>query len=339
VIDRRSVELKRWQRYFVAAATVNPLWQRWKSDFWWKYRLALRLRSHNSRRVLRQVTEPYDLVVQIFGLFHTQGAPYVIYIDNTNELSRRHWPEWVGVEGGALERLYAWEREVYRGALHVFAQGTPHARSAVSFYGVPEERVSVVGGGANFETLPEPPAGPRQPVILFVGRDWRRKGGPGLIEAFRVVHARRPDVRLQVVGTDEAPQDEPGVEVFGTIDRRDRLAELYAQASVFCLPSRYDPYGLSISEAMAYGLPCIVTRVGALHEVVLDRETGLVIPPEDSEALAGAMLELVDDPDRAARLGAAGRQRVERHQNWDAVAERMTPGLERAAELARSGGG
>lgn len=282
--------------------------------------------------------EPFDLVVQIFGLFQTQGAPYVVYIDNTIELSRQHWPRWVGVEGKALERLYEWERPIYQDALHVFAQGTPHAESVVSFYGVPEERVSVVGGGANFETLPDLPKSVRQPVILFVGRDWVRKGGPRLIEAFRTVRAQRPELRLQIVGTDEAPSDEPGVEVLGTIESRQRLAELYARASVFCLPSRYDPYGLSISEAMAYGLPCIVTRVGALDEVVLDGETGLVVPPEDTGALANALLRLVDDPDYAARLGLAGRERVEWHQNWDAVAQRMTPGLTHAAEVARLAG-
>lgn len=334
LVDRRSVELSKLQRFLVAAATVNPSWPKWKSDFWWKYRLALRLRSRNSARALARVEEPFDLAVQIFGLFQTRGAPYVVYIDNTNELSRRHWEEWVLVEGRALERLYDWERGLYRDALHVFAQGSPHAESVVSFYGVPEDRVSVVGGGANFEVLPDLAGAPREPVVLFVGRDWARKGGPRLIEAFRAVHSRRPDVRLQIVGTDDAPRGEPGVEVFGTIESRERLAELYARASVFCLPSRYDPYGLSISEAMAYGLPCIVTRVGALDEVVLDGETGIVIPPEDTEALVEAMLRLLEAPDEAARLGAAGRRRVELHQNWDAAAGRMEPGLERAAALA-----
>ena len=169
-----------------------------------------------------------------------------------------------------------------------------------------------------------------------MGRDWTRKGGPRLIEAFRAVHAQRPDVRLQIVGTDEAPSDEPGVEVLGTVESRERLADLYARASVFCLPSRYDPYGLSISEAMAYGLPCVITRVGALDEVVLDGETGIVIPPEDTGALSAALLRLVDHPEEAARLGHAGRLRVERHQNWDAAAGRMGPGLERALELSRS---
>ena len=78
---------------------------------------------------MQRVDEPFDLVVQIFGLFRTRSARYVLYIDNTVELSRRHWPEWVAVEGRALERLYDWERRLYREALLVFSQGTPAARS------------------------------------------------------------------------------------------------------------------------------------------------------------------------------------------------------------------
>ena len=334
LVDRRGVDLTRLQRLFVAAATFHPTRDRWIPRFYWKGRLALNLRSWNSRRVLRGIDEPFDLVVQIFGVFRTRGARYVLYIDNTIQLSRSHWPYWVPVEGRALERLYEWERRLYGDALHVFTQGTPAAQSVISFYDVPEERVSVVGGGANFDVLPDPPGGPREPVVLYVGADWGRKGGDRLVEAFRKVHAKRPDARLQIVGT-TVPKEEPGIEVIGFVSDRERLADLYARASVFCLPSRFEPYGLAPVEAMAYELPCVVTRVGALDEVVLDGETGLVVAPEDTDALAGALLRLLDDPDYARRLGANGRSRVETHQNWDAVVERMTPDLERAATSSR----
>jgi starch synthase len=330
VVDRRGVDLTPVQRYLVAAVTFHPERSRWRTRFNWGGRLALRLRSRNSARAVRQVGEPFDLAVQMFGLFQTGGAPYVVYTDNTAEVSRRHWPDWVDVEGRALERIYEWERRLYRGALHAFTMGAAPARSLVSFYGVPEEQVTVVGGGATFEALPEPSRDKREPVILFVGSDWRRKGGDVLLEAFRTVRASRPDARLQVVGADDPPA-EAGVEVLGFVDDRPRIAELYARASVYCLPSRFEPYGLSVIEAMAHELPCVVSSVGGLTDIVLDGETGLVVPPEDSSALAGALLRLLEDADYATRLGRNGRARVEHHQNWDAVVERMEPGLELAA--------
>jgi glycosyltransferase involved in cell wall biosynthesis len=217
--------------------------------------------------------------------------------------------------------------------------GRPAAESVVSFYGVPEERVSVVGGGFAFDELPERSSRPREPLVLYVGADWRRKGGNRLVEAFRRVRAARPDARLAIAGTDEPPA-EPGVEVLGRVADRQALADLYARASVYCLPSRFEPYGLSVLEGMAHELPCVVTDVGALPEIVRDGETGLVVPPGDTAALAAALHRLIDDPAHARRLGTNGRERVEREHTWDAVVERMAPGLERAAgrRPARRGG-
>jgi glycosyltransferase involved in cell wall biosynthesis len=328
--ERRGVDLTRSQRYLLAAASFHPDRHRWRTRFNWGGRVALGLRSRNSARVLREVREPFDFVVQTFGLFQTRGAPYVIYTDNTVDLSRRHYPAWVDVSDRSLEGIYEWERGLYGGALHLFTMGQAPASSLASFYGVPEERVSAVGGGATFERLPERSSGPREPVILFVGNDWLRKGGDVLLEAFRLVHARRPDARLQIVGTDD-PAEAPGVEVLGFVDDRRRIADLYARASVYAMPSRFEPYGLSVIEAMAHELPCVVTRVGGLAEIVVDGETGLVVPPEDAGTLAAALLRLLEDSEFATRLGHNGRSRVEHHQNWDAVVERMQPGLELAA--------
>ena len=335
LVARHGVDLTRAQRALLAAATFHPSRDTWRDRLYWKGRLALNLRSLNSRRALRRVDEPFDLVLQIFGLFRTQGARYALYVDNTVELSRRHWPDWVAVEGRALERLYEWERRLYGDALHIFTLGGPAARSVVDFYDVPQERVTVVGGGANFDVLPDRPTSSREPTVLYVGSDWRRKGGDVLIDAFRRVRSGHPEARLQIVGTEE-PAAEDGVEVLGFLRDRDRVADTYARASVFCLPSRFEPYGLAPIEAMAHELPCVVTP-GALAEVVLDGETGIVVPPEDPVALAGALSRLLDDPGYARRLGTNGRARVEEHLTWDAVAERMTPGLERVVSGGPAG--
>jgi glycosyltransferase involved in cell wall biosynthesis len=334
-VARNGVELTRLQRYLLAAATFHPDRDRWRDRLYWRGRLALRLRSRNSRRVLAGIQKPFDLVVQNFGLFHTRGAPYVIYIDNTAHLSRSHWPRWVAVEGRALERLYAWERSLYREALFAFTQGGPAAQDLVDFYGVAPERVRAVGGGPTFESLPPRRESERDPVVLFVGGDWERKGGDVLLEAFATVRQRLPEARLQIVGP-SLPRSEPGVEALGFVSDKARLADLYSRAGVYCLPSRFEPWGLSVSDAMAHELPCVVTRVGGLPDAVLDGETGLVVAPEDPEALAAALLRLLEDKSFATRLGRNGRSRIEHHQNWDGVVERMQPGLEQAA--GRRGG-
>jgi alpha-maltose-1-phosphate synthase len=205
--------------------------------------------------------------------------------------------------------------------------GRPVARSVVDDYGVPEGRVTAVGAGVNFDRLPEPRHHPGDPIVLFVGREFHRKGGDRLIEAFRAVRSRVPAARLQIVGPAEAPK-EPGVEALGPIDDRERLAELYANARVFSLPARFEPYGLVVLEAMAHGLPCVVTSVGALPEMVEDGRTGHLVAPNDGRALAAQLLRCIEEPEYAARLGTAGRQRVERHYTWGRVVERIAPILD-----------
>lgn len=333
MVDRAGVDLTRGQRYLIAAATFHPNRDRWRARLYWGGRLALKARTHNSRRAVRRTKQPFDLAVQVFGLFHTQDAPFVLYVDNTVHLSRRHWPEWVDIQGRALDRLYAWERDLYSDALHIFTLATPAARSLIDFYGVPEDRVAVVGAGASFDELPEPRREAREPVVIYVGSDWLRKGGDVLVDAFRRVRAAHPEARLQLIGTEE-PAPEDGIEVLGFVRDRERLADLYARASVFCLPSRFEPYGLAAVEAMAHELPCVVTP-GAPAEIVEDGETGIVVPHEDPVALAGALSRLLEDAPYARRLGTSGRSRVEDHLTWDAVVERMTPGLQQAAGQPR----
>lgn len=293
------------------------------------------MRSRNSRVRLTGIGQPYHAVLQVHALFQTRGAPYILYVDNTHQQSVLGWPVWNPLHGRDLERWYAWERATYEEALHIFTMGEPPVTSLVGFYDIPRERVPNVGGGANFETLPALSSSVRQPVILFVGHDFARKGGDQLLAAFRRVRAQMPEARLQIVGTSVVPA-EPGVEVLGRIDDRRRVADLYAQASIFFLPPYFEPYALVLMEAMAHGLPCVSTGVCGIPEIVVDGETGLLVPPGDSAALAAALLRLLGDPAHATQFGVAGRRRVEQHLNWDRVADRMSPVLDRLGGSKRA---
>lgn len=328
MVERIDTRLSRWQTGRVALQTFHPVRARWQERYF-KNLPALELQSRNSRTQLTQITQPYDVVMQVYGLFRTMGAPYVMYIDNTHRQSVEEWPEWNPLRGKQLERWYAFEQATYAGALHLFTMGEPARQALLTFYNIPPERVTNVGGGVNFDHLPtlQPPEHEREPVILFVGREYRRKGGDLLVDAFRQVRAQMPNARLQIVGTTEAPH-EPGVEVLGTINNRQQIADLYARAQVFCLPTRFEPYGLVLAEAMAYGLPCVGTNICAVPEIVLHEQTGLVVPRDDSQALAAALLRVLRHPNDASQMGRAGRRRVEQCINWDGVVARMAPVLD-----------
>ena len=100
------------------------------------------------------------------------------------------------------------------------------------------------------------------------------------------------------------------------------MPAVYARGTVGVLPSLEEAFGLPLAEAMASGLPTVATRVGGMPELVVDGETGLLVPPDDAGALADALVRLLEDPALASRLGAGGRARAVERFSWDAVAER-----------------
>ena len=207
--------------------------------------------------------------------------PYAILVDNTYALSDRHYPPWAPMKPTERDRWLELERATYHGALAVFARTHWVRQSLMQDYGLPPERAVWVGTGCNFApgTLPKDKPSDDGRTILFVGKEFNRKGVPTLLEAFTTVRQRMPQARLVLVGRDLAVH-QPGVEVLGKVTERQALRRLYEQASIFVLPARFEPCGNVVTEAMAYHLPCIVTTGGGLAELVIDRETGLVIPPE-----------------------------------------------------------
>ncbi len=329
---RVNVELTRLQRGLVAARTVHPSRRSWYERFY-KNPLAFELQSRNSGRLLARF-RPFDLAVQVHALFQTRGAPYVLHADTTAALSRRHWPEWsTGSARGAVA-ADAREQHTYHEARHLFAFTDDVAASFVDDYGIDEQRISVVGGGLNFDELPDLPAVPTEPIVLFVGRDWRRKGGDVLVEAFRRMRSEHPTAKLVVVGTTE-PSPEPGIEVHGALDRA-AVASLYRRATVFALPSHYEPYGLAVCEAMAHGLPCVGTSAGGMSAIIVEGVTGHLVPPANANALAAALSRLLSDRARARAMGSAGRERVRLELTWGRVVDRMSGPLEQAAAEVRS---
>ncbi len=155
-------------------------------------------------------------------------------------------------------------------------------------------------------------------VVGSVGRFVAYKGYDRLLEAARLVHDRRPDVHWLLVGDGELrPALEAQCrqldlkEVVHFLGWREDVPALLTLSDVFVLPSLGEHFGRVLIEAMATARPVVATAAGGVPEIVRDGETGLLVPPADAAALARATLDLLADPARAARLGAAGRRRVE----------------------------
>ena len=168
------------------------------------------------------------------------------------------------------------------------------------------------------------------PYVLFVGRITDQKGIFHLIEA-----AKRLPAGVQVVLCASAPDTPeieerlrravatmPNVRWINEMVKHEVVVQLYSHAAVFCCPSVYEPFGIINLEAMACETPVVASAVGGILEVVVDGETGLLVPPANPEALAVALTRLLNDPDTRRRMGQAGRRRVEAQFSWASIAER-----------------
>jgi glycosyltransferase involved in cell wall biosynthesis len=154
------------------------------------------------------------------------------------------------------------ERSAYRNASMAFTMSGNISRSLIEDYGCPAQRVECVYAGSNvsaatFESIDSARFSSKN--ILFVGVDWERKGGPVLLDAFRRLRRSHPEARLAIVGC--SPQvNEHGVEVVGRVSLTD-VAQFYRKASIFCLPTLNEPFGLVFLEAFSYGLTIVATRL------------------------------------------------------------------------------
>jgi len=183
-------------------------------------------------------------------------------------------------------------------------------RSLVGDYGVNADKVAVIPPGIDLEKWRVARAAPQSsgPVrLLFVGGDFRRKGGETLLTAFRGKLLR--DCELDIVTREEVDtQGLTNVRVHhGLGPNKPDLMALYARADVFIFPTFGETLPIVIMEAMASGLPVVTTSVGAIAEEVEHGVTGFLIPPGDSHALAEATVRLVTNPDLRREMGEAAR--------------------------------
>jgi glycosyltransferase involved in cell wall biosynthesis len=147
------------------------------------------------------------------------------------------------------------------------------------------------------------------PHIVYAGRLSKEKGVLELVEATR-------GLPLIVAGDGPLRARVPGARGFVP---RDEVERLLARAAVVACPSRREGFGVTCLEAMAHGKPVVASAVGGLLDLVVDGETGLLVPSRDPRALRGALERLLGDRDLRHRLGSAGRERARRHFAWDAV--------------------
>ena len=206
--------------------------------------------------------------------------------------------------------------------------------------GINEPKAMVIRNGVDLGRFPLRPArtctGPGSNRLVVVARLSPEKDIATLIHAVSLVRETRPDWTLDVVGDGpersslEALTLTLGIETLVRFHGQQQdVARMLSDASIFVLPSRTEGISLTLLEAMATGLPVVACRVGGNPEVIVDGETGILVPPREPRLMADAILQIQSDMESARRMGNAGRERVER----DFCVRRMVSEYEKLYEM------
>ena len=282
------------------------------------------------------------------------GIPHVVTAHSLEPLR-----PWKAEQLGGGYRISSWiEHDAMTSADAVIAVSGGMRRDILRSYPtIDEQRVHVVYNGVDLQRwrpTPNPEVlaalgiDPDRPSVVFVGRITRQKG---LIYLLRAAQQLPADVQLVLcAGAADTPeilaevsdavaglkQTRSGVVWLDTLLGHDELTAVLSSATTFVCPSIYEPLGIVNLEAMACGAPVVGTATGGIPEVVQDGVTGRLVPIEQSEDgtgrpvnpdkfvsdLANTLRDVLADPDLAARMGRAGRERAQAHFGWDAVAAR-----------------
>lgn len=279
-----------------------------------------------------------------FTLPLAAGVPMIVTV---HDLIYLRQPQGTSLRAAALYRLLTGAS--VRKAKRVLTVSRHAAAEVRSAFGLEGARVTVVPSGVS-ETLRRlagdiPPgsapesAGVPGPYVLYVGLLTARKGVLTLVEAFeRLQESGRAGflVLAGLQGSDyaavatriQASAVRERIILKGAVDDV-CLARLYASAGAFCLPSLHEGFGLTVLEAMMFGCPVVASDCSALPEAVGD--CGLLVPPEDPDALACALARVLDDGELAADLRERGRERARRF-TWDESARRTLAVYREVAE-------
>lgn len=300
-----------------------------------------------------------NLAGHLAGLLH--GVPHVISAHSLEPLR-----PWKAEQLGGGYALSSWaEKTAYEAASGIIAVSNGMREDILRCYpAVDPERVKVVHNGIDLEAWKHPQGqeadaqaaatlkrlgiDPDRPTIVFVGRITRQKGLPHLLRACEQLPADvqvilcagapdTPEIKAEVEGLVAHLRDKrTGVVWIEEMLPRPELIAVLAASDVFVCPSVYEPLGIVNLEAMAVGLPVVGSATGGIPDVIVDGETGLLVPIEQVQDgtgtpidpvrfeadLAERLTTLVTDTEAAKAMGQAARRRVEEHFAWQAIAQR-----------------
>jgi glycosyltransferase involved in cell wall biosynthesis len=302
-------------------------------------------------RKLAEARRPFDILLACGSVdvaYLRTNLPIALILDATQKLVRDYYPAYSHLSARSSRELDSFERAaIQRAALLLFPSQWA-ARSAVADYQADPAKIHVAPFGADLDS--PPPASiveTRQRTdrcrLLFLGTDWRRKGGDIAVETLVKLEEMGVEAELVVCGCVPPPQvTHPRLRVIPYLNKQDErqrkeLEDLYLNSDFLLLPTRSDCTPMVFCEAAAFGLPAITSDTGGVTEIVRHGETGFALPlAARGDAYAAVIAETFANVRRYAELVRASRARYEERLNWEAWARAVTPFIQALARQQAS---
>jgi glycosyltransferase involved in cell wall biosynthesis len=287
---------------------------------------AFDFRTKKANRILNTISKEYDIIYQDGAMFmpgYSPNKPYISYHDSNVILATQGGPFSQGshYKGKTLNKVIEQEKLVYDRASIIFTMSNWLKNSLIEDFSIPEKKIKIVYAGTNLPITDFKKTYDGK-TILFVGRNFERKGGHTLLKAFKIVKKEIQDAQLIIIGPDLSI-DRDGIKILNLITDKDVLAHYFKSASVFVLPSYFEPFGIAFAESFAYKTPCIGTNICAMPEIIEEGRGGFLIPPDDYKTLADRIIMILKNENLARRMGNYGLNKVRNTLNWDIVVNKM----------------
>jgi len=231
------------------------------------------------------------------------------------------------LDGIEIEQAVKVQKMIFKSCKRIFVTSHWTKKAIIEQYDIPSENIVVVGLGASVCPKNMNTKSYDKNTILFIGRDWDRKGGTLLLDAFCKVKNEIKDSKLIIVGCSPNITCQ-GVEVWGYLDKnspRDllRLDNALLEASVMCVPSLFEPFGICFLEAQYYGVVPVTFRGQGREDAIINAITGILVDTVDSVVLADQLIELLKNKFKLETMAQAGRNHVINNYTWDVVAQKI----------------
>ena len=304
------------------------------------YLNAIRKKLFTNLNKLQKI-ETLDKTLEIGDIGILENVPFYIYQDLSLDLLirclKQNNEQLSGFELFNLEDLYKrreWQLKVYEKCAGIFTMSRWLANSLVMDTGLPSKKVHVIYAGVN--VIPDNinyylrERNKKEKTILFIGRNFFRKGGDKVVEAFNILQKEySSNLKLVIAGPKIWPlkSEIPSGVIFLGDASREIISKYYMTADLFCMPSRFEAFGIVFIEALSFGIPCIGRELYAMPEIIKPGINGYLTDNENPEKLAELIVKVLEDDDMKVRVKKLSNN-YRSYYSWDRVASDMVKIME-----------